>query len=55
MLALVIGCVAIAGLAACIASDPEYIQCIKEAIYWLVKAGYDSDKIVQIMHMYVHY
>jgi hypothetical protein len=54
MLALIICSAVVAGLAACIASDPEYIQCIKEAINWLVKAGYDSDKILQIMHFYLY-
>jgi hypothetical protein len=56
MLSLIIGGAVIAGLAAVIvSSDPEYVQVIKEAIYWLVKTGYDPDKIMQIMHFYVNY
>jgi hypothetical protein len=55
MLVLVIAGAIIAVSAASVAADPEYVQIIKEAIYWLVKAGYDADKIVQIMQFYVNY
>jgi hypothetical protein len=54
MLALAICGAVIAGLAVCVASDPEYVQYIKEAINWLVKSGYDSEKILQIMHFYLY-
>ncbi len=55
MLALVIGGAIIVCLAASAASDSEFVQYVKEAIYWLVKAGYGIEKIVQIMHFYVDY
>lgn len=55
MLALIVGGVVIVGLASWIASDPEYIRYIKEAIYWLVKTGYDDKRIAQIMHIYLYY
>ena len=55
MLTLIVGGAVIAGLAAIMTADSEYVQVIKEAIYWLVKSGYDSDKILQIMHFYVRY
>jgi hypothetical protein len=54
MLALIIGGAVIAGLAICIASDPEYVQCIKEGIDWFIKAGYEKEKILQIMHFYLY-
>lgn len=54
MLALIIGGAVIAGLVACVASDPENVQYIKEAIYWLVRAGYGKEKILQIMHVYLY-
>ncbi len=55
MLALIIGGAVIAGLAVIIASDPELADYIKEAIDWLVKAGYDKEKILQIMHIYLYW
>jgi hypothetical protein len=55
MLTLIIGGVILVGLTACIASDPEYVKYIKEAIYWLVKSGYETEKIAQIMHVYLYY
>jgi hypothetical protein len=54
MLALVIAGAVVAGLAVAIASDPEYVQQIKEIIFLLVKAGYDETKIMQIMHVYLY-
>ena len=54
MLALAIGAGIIAGLAITLASDPEFVECVKDAIYWLVREGYEEDKIVQIMHFYVN-
>jgi hypothetical protein len=53
MLALIIAGAVIAGLAVAIASDPEYVQQIKETIFLLVKAGYGKEKILQIMHIYL--
>ncbi len=53
MLALVITGALLAVLAIGLSSDPEYVQTVKEAIYWLVKAGYGSEKIIQIMRLYV--
>jgi len=54
MLALAISAAIIAGLAIAAASDPDFVKCVKDAIYWLVRAGYEEDKIVQIMHYYVN-
>lgn len=54
MLALIIGGAVIAGLAVCIASDPEYVQSIKDAIDRLFKAGYSKEKIFQIMQFYLY-
>ncbi len=54
MLALIIAGAVIAGLAVAIASDPEYVQRIKETIFLLVKAGYGEAKILQIMHIYLY-
>ncbi len=54
MLSLVIAGAVIVGLTVAIASDPEYVQQIKETIFCLVKAGYDEAKIMQIMHIYLY-
>ncbi len=35
------------------ASDPEFVVQIKEVIYALVKVGYNQDKILYIMRIYV--
>jgi hypothetical protein len=35
------------------ASDPEFVEQIKEVIYALVKVGYSKDKILYIMKIYV--
>jgi hypothetical protein len=36
-----------------VSSDPEYVQIIKGIVYSLVKAGYNEDKILEIMRFYV--
>ena len=55
MLTIAIGGAIIAGLAVVIASDPELANYIKETIDWLVKAGYEKEKILQIMHFYLYW
>jgi hypothetical protein len=32
--------------------ESEIIQMIKEVIYLLVKSGYETQKIIQIIHLY---
>ena len=54
MLALIIAGAVIAGLAVAVSSDPEYVRQIKETIYSLVKANYNKEKILQIMHVYLY-
>ncbi len=36
-----------------VASDPEFVQQVKEVIYALVKVGYSENKILYIMGFYL--
>lgn len=39
-------------IAAVLLSDSEFVRIVKEVIYLLVKAGYEAQKIVQIINLY---
>ncbi len=48
---IVIGATAVV-IATVLLSDSEFVRIVKEVIFLLVKAGYEAQKIIQIINLY---